>query len=82
MLHKKILLRDNNDESYITTYILDDVVENQNKRPVIVISPGGGYEGCSPREGEPIGNVNKCAVRKHPKFLIVSLASTAVITMN
>ena len=28
-----------------------------------------------------IGNVNKCAVKKYPKFLITSIASTAVINI-
>ena len=54
MLHKKIFLRENNDESYMTTYILDDIVENQKKRAMIVIFPGGGYCDVAAREGEPI----------------------------
>lgn len=55
MIHKKIYLRENvTNSSYITTYILDDIVDNQGKRPMVVIFPGGGYRFCSPREGEPI----------------------------
>lgn len=52
MLNKKIFL--GNDAAYMTTYILDNIVNNQKKRPMVVIFPGGGYEFCSPREGEPI----------------------------
>ena len=52
MLNKKIFLENN--AAYITNYILDNIVNNQKKRPMIVIFPGGGYEFCSPREGEPI----------------------------
>lgn len=52
MLNKKIFL--GNDAAYMTTYILDNIVNNQKKRPMIVIFPGGGYEYCSHREGEPI----------------------------
>lgn len=52
MLNKKIFL--GNDAAYMTTYILDNIVNNQKERPMVVIFPGGGYEFCSPREGEPI----------------------------
>lgn len=52
MLNKKIFL--GNDTAYMTTYILDNTVDDQKKRPMIVVFPGGGYEFCAPREGEPI----------------------------
>ncbi len=52
MLNKKILLEKN--EAYMTTYILDNIVDNQSKRPMVVIFPGEGYEYCASREGEPI----------------------------
>ncbi len=56
MLHKRIYLgnNDNTDGAYMTTYILDDVVAKQRKRPTIVIFPGGAYRFCAKREGEPI----------------------------
>ncbi len=54
MIHKKISLRKQGEIPYITTYILEDVVPNQKKRPLVVIFPGGAYEFCSPREAEPI----------------------------
>lgn len=56
MLHKKIPLRgtDSNTVPYITTYILDSILDSQKKRPLVIVFPGGGYEYCSSREGEPI----------------------------
>ncbi len=58
MLHEKIYLgKQNSENSYMTTYILDDIVDNQSKRPMIVIFPGGGYESCVSREGELIARM-------------------------
>ena len=56
MINKKIPLRNqyNDTEAYITTYILEDVVARQKKRPLVLIFPGGGYGFRSPREGEPL----------------------------
>lgn len=54
MLNEKIFLRENNEDVYLTTYILDSVVKNQKKRPTIVIFSGGGYEVVSSRGEEPI----------------------------
>lgn len=57
MVHEKIYLRENSEESYITTYILDDMPMDSGiyrKKPLVVVIPGGGYEFVSPREGEPI----------------------------
>ena len=53
MLHERIKLR-NNDDVYLETYIIDDPLERNRKRPLVVVCPGGGYEGCSEREAEPI----------------------------
>ncbi len=39
----------NNTKNYYETYFLDD-----KKRPTIIVSPGGGYAYCSPREKGPI----------------------------
>jgi len=43
-------------EATLYGYILDcDITLGQfNKRPAIVVCPGGGYMYCSPREGEPV----------------------------
>ena len=58
MLHEKIYLgKQNSENSYMTTYILDDIVDNQSKRPMIFIFPGGGYESCVSREGELIARM-------------------------
>lgn len=40
----------------LTTYIADDNLGSSelSKKPAVVICPGGGYERCSPREGEPV----------------------------
>ncbi len=39
----------------LSTYILDGVsAAPGRRRPVVVVVPGGGYERCSDREGEPI----------------------------
>ncbi len=53
MLHEKIYLREDK-TAYVTTYIVDDPLELDRKRPVAVICPGGAYEFVSPREGEPV----------------------------
>lgn len=56
MIYKVIPLREteNGFTPTLTTYILDDPMEQRTKRPAVVICPGGGYGMCSPREAEPI----------------------------
>lgn len=56
MLVKKINLVENDNHATLTTYIIDDSPEllKGQKRPAIIICPGGGYFNCSDREGEPI----------------------------
>ena len=39
---------------YLDTYIVNDPLEKNRKRPVVVVCPGGAYEFCSAREAEPI----------------------------
>lgn len=42
-------------EAVLTMYLLDSVGEKpEGKRPVVIVVPGGGYEFCSEREGEPV----------------------------
>ena len=55
MINKVINLREDI-EPYptLTTYVLDDPMEKNTKRPAILVCPGGGYGFCSPREAEPI----------------------------
>lgn len=52
----KTFYLNNERTAYIKAYLLDMVesVPFGQKRPAIIIFPGGGYEYCSPREGEPI----------------------------
>lgn len=38
----------------LATYVLYDPLEQNRKRPAVLICPGGGYGSCSPREAEPI----------------------------
>lgn len=47
----------NQDETaFVTAYMLDNISQLQfcEKRPGIIVFPGGGYEFCCDREGEPI----------------------------
>lgn len=60
MLHKKIYLSENKDV-YLVTYIHEHFTQDwedvgnwlPEKRPAILMLPGGGYSYCSEREGEP-----------------------------
>lgn len=56
MIIKTIQLNEDRPSVNLKTYILDDSSEmlNGQKRPGILICPGGGYLGCSDREAEPI----------------------------
>lgn len=50
-------LVENGKDSYLTLYLPHNMVDmnrQDQKRPCIVICPGGGYAGCSQRESEPI----------------------------
>ncbi|MGM9551046.1 MAG: alpha/beta hydrolase [Clostridia bacterium] len=53
MIHEKISLR-NSENVYMETYITDDCLDKNTKRPLVVICPGGGYNHCSKREAEPV----------------------------
>lgn len=55
MIYEVIELFDNIEpRPTLTTYVLDDPMEKDAKRPAVVVCPGGGYGFCSPREAEPI----------------------------
>ena len=55
MINEVIKLRDESVGNVtLTTYVLDDPMERGEKRPAILVCPGGGYAWCSPREAEPI----------------------------
>jgi acetyl esterase/lipase len=51
-----IPLRDDNPEIYLQAYWLDDSPEFQagQRRPLVIVCPGGGYRATSDREAEPI----------------------------
>lgn len=50
MIHQKIILG-NNEKISLTTYILDAPYYSERK-PLIIVCPGGGFLDCSPSEGE------------------------------
>ena len=56
MLTETFHLYDDRPGVTLTTYILSDSPEllNGQKRPAILICPGGAYLGCSDREAEPV----------------------------
>lgn len=61
MLHQKIYLSTEKN-AYLLTYIHEHYSQDwedvgewlPQKRPAIIILPGGGYSYCSEREGEPV----------------------------
>lgn len=55
MLYKQIPLQVNGShpDAHASLYLLDPQ-PFIDKRPVVIVCPGGAYEFCSPREGEPI----------------------------
>lgn len=55
MIHQKVMLWEN-DEAYMTTYILDNSMEfdRDRKRPAMLVLPGGAYLATSDREAEPV----------------------------
>ena len=56
MLSQTIKLYDNRDDVTLTTYVLADSPEmlNGQKRPAVLVVPGGAYLNCSDREAEPV----------------------------
>lgn len=56
MLNSKIINLREDGSAYLTTYIQEHNGEilNSGARPCVVVCPGGGYEWCSFREGEPV----------------------------
>lgn len=76
MLYKKIDIRNpkSQENAYLQLYVLDDSEEfmNGNKRPFILICPGGGYFMVSDREAEPIA-MRYCAAGFHVGVLHYSV---------
>lgn len=56
MIHRTINLYDDRDDVTLTTYLLEDSPEllNGQKRPAVLVCPGGAYLGCSDREADPV----------------------------
>ena len=53
MLYQTFSLGDEYPEASLTAYVCDTQMPSA-PRPALVVCPGGGYAGLSPREGEPI----------------------------
>ena len=77
MIHSEIKINLDNSEftAYLKTYLLENSKEmNENKkRPIIIICPGGGYEFVSEREAEPVAVQflsmgYHCAILKYSVF--------------
>lgn len=56
MINKKIEFTVNDNKATLTTYLLENTseIDENRKRPMVVICPGGGYCFVSEREAEPI----------------------------
>lgn len=74
MINKKIIIG-NNERTTLTTYILDNIHATQ-KRPIILVCPGGGFLDCSPYEGESVA-IRMNAAGYHAAVLVYSTAATA-----
>lgn len=55
-MKNKVFYLNNEKTAYVKAYLLDKVesIPFGEKRPAVIIFPGGGYEYCSGREAEPI----------------------------
>ena len=55
MQTQRIFLHSFTDKFYLDVFICDDFPNyNHNKRPFMLVCPGGGYGALSPREAEPV----------------------------
>ena len=66
-------------QTTLTTYILDDRNINLSlckTRPAVIVCPGGGYAGTSPREAEPIA-MKYCAAGFHAFVLDYSVVPSS-----
>lgn len=74
----------------LKTYVLD-TVERDTLRPAVIVFPGGGYEGCSYREGERVALAYnsagfhsfvvyyRCAPHRHPAPLYDAAAAVKYV---
>ncbi|MDO4278853.1 MAG: alpha/beta hydrolase [Lachnoclostridium edouardi] len=52
---EKLLISADGHEGWLTCYLRDEIqCQKGRKRPAIIICPGGSYQLCSDREGEPV----------------------------
>lgn len=72
MIHRKISLRETREDVYMETYIIEDPLDENRKRPLVVVCPGGGYRFCSKREAECIA-LNFNAAGYHAVVLYYSV---------
>lgn len=93
MIHQKIPVHIRGGNAELVTYILDNSPEMMpgQKKPLILICPGGGYEMTSDREAEPIAlqmnafGFHACVLRysvipaRYPQALMELAHSTAYI---
>ena len=54
MNYKRIYLDPSDEELWLDVYVSHDTTENRKPRSAVLIFPGGGYHGVSPREAEPV----------------------------
>lgn len=54
MINEIYEIKDGEYKARLTTYIIDNTIEQDKIRPLVLICPGGGYAMTSPKEGEPI----------------------------
>lgn len=68
MLLKDIKLGGNETEAVLHAYISDESPKNSDKRPAVIVCPGGAYGGHAWHEGEPI--VKKFFAEKFNAFML------------
>lgn len=54
MINKEFKITQGTFEAKLTTYIVDNTIEPDKLRPLVLVCPGGGYALTSSKEGEPI----------------------------
>lgn len=94
MINKEFKIAQGTFEAKLTTYIVDNTIEPDKLRPLVLICPGGGYALTAPKEGEPIAlSMNSfgfhacvlnysCAPAEFPTALIQVAKSVKLIREN
>lgn len=69
MINETMEIKDGEFTGSLTTYIIENTLEEEQIRPLVLICPGGGYFMTSPREAEPIAlqmnsmGIHACVLR-------------------